>query len=360
MNKNIRITIIVAIVLVIAFIIIYPRLNLFSTDDEAKKKEDKAVQQTAPSTAIKARIIQYETLEDKINTTGTILANEEVSIRSEISGKVSGIYFSEGDFVNQGTVLLTIYNEDLKAQLRKLELDQQLIETKENRQKQLLEKEAISKQEYDVAVSELNSISAQIELKKIEIAKTAIQSPFSGILGLRNVSVGSYLTSAVEITKLTNVNPAKIQFSIPAKYKEAAGKGSKIRFTVDGSEEVYTGIVYAVEPKIDEATRTIQIRATCPNPTQRLIPGDFAKIEVVLSEMNNSLLLPSEAIVPELDKFRVFVVKQGKAQSVEVEIGKRTDKDVQILKGLQKNDTVITSGVLKVKQDSPVTIQSYE
>ncbi|TAF68283.1 MAG: efflux RND transporter periplasmic adaptor subunit [Cytophagales bacterium] len=363
MKKSVRNIIFILIGVIILFIIVYPRLGLFSTENKqnnAGKSETKETEKKVESSIVKAKILKTENLEDNISTTGTLLAYEEVSLRSEISGKIVGVHFSEGDFVAQGALLITIYNEDLKAELKKLELNKELNQTKENRQKQLLEKEAISQQEYDIALNALNTVNTEIELKRLQIEKTYIRAPFGGIVGLRNISVGTYLTPSVEITKLASINPIKIQFAIPSKYSNIVRKGSKITFSVENSNQTYEGIVYAIEPKVDEATRTIILRATSPNTNNMLMAGDFAKIELTISNTPNVLLLPTEAIVPEMDMFKVFKVKNGKAISVTVKIGKRTEKEVEIVEGLQKGDTVITSGILKVKPDAPVTIQAYE
>jgi membrane fusion protein, multidrug efflux system len=347
-----------SIILVVLFIISYPKIGIwFKSDSKEPAVTTNNTNTKPPATLVKTTTVQYESLENKITSSGTILPNEEVSLRSEISGKISALYFREGDFVSSGSILLTMNSEDLLARLKKLEYTKTLNETKEYRQRQLLDKQAISQQEYDIALTELNSINTEIEIAKIEIEKTKIRAPFSGVIGFRQIALGSYLTPSVEIAKITSINPVKVQFAIPAKYSLALRLGSKVQFFLENSEEIFEGTISAIEPKIDETTRTIVIRAVCPNPNQKLIPGAFVKVNIVLEKIENSIMLPTEAIIPEMNTNKVFVVKNGKASSVEVKLGQRNELQVQIMNGLSVGDTVITSGVLKVKTGTEVKIQ---
>ncbi|HAI75607.1 MAG TPA: efflux transporter periplasmic adaptor subunit [Microscillaceae bacterium] len=361
MKKTTRNVIIATITLLVLSLALWSKLSQWGVAGKNEtQKENKETKKAPPPTEIRAKVIEYAVLDDNITATGTLLANEEVSVRSELSGKVTGIFFREGDYVAKGALMVSMQNEDLKARLRKLEYTKQLNEAKEYRQRSLLQKEAISQQEYDIALTELNTINAEIELLGIEIEKTNIKAPFDGIVGFRNVSVGSYLTPSVEIAKLTNTNPIKLQFAVPAKYINVVQNGALVQFQTDNSEQNFQGTVYAIEPKVDEATRTVVIRALCPNPARSLVPGAFAKVNLILNRSDKSLLLPTEAILPELNTNKVFVVRQGKAELVEVTLGKRTESDVEVLKGIQVGDTVITAGILKVRSGAPVKIQSFE
>ncbi|MCS6820305.1 MAG: efflux RND transporter periplasmic adaptor subunit [Microscillaceae bacterium] len=352
MGKKIRNTLVFLLLLVLVGVLIYPRLEVgkFSSNSQtANKPKDVPV--------VKVKVLDYQVFEDKIMSNGTVLANETVELRPEVSGKITSILFKEGDYVMAGTPLVTIYNEELKAQLRKLEANKKLIETNEFRQKKLLEKEAISQQEYDVAQNQLATINAEIEVLKEQIKKTTIVAPFDGVLGLRLVSLGAYVSPNTVITSLTNFNPAKIQFAIPAKYGHLVNNGSTIRFSTESDNRIFEGKVYAIEPKIDEATRSIQIRALCPNPSKQLLPGAFVRVELIIQKTEKALLLPTEAVIPEMENHKVFVIKAGKAQPQKVVVGNRTETEVLILQGLNKGDTVVTSGILKLKKDIPVKIK---
>jgi membrane fusion protein (multidrug efflux system) len=296
-------------------------------------------------------------LQDKIQTAGSILANEEVEIRSEISGRITKLFFKEGDNVRKGAILFHINDEDLKARLRKLQFNKKLAEDNEFRQKKLLEKEAISQREYDIAVNSVNTIQADIEDLQAQIAKYSVRAPFDGSLGLRYVSEGAFISPATRIASLTNLNPAKLDFSIPAKYAQSVGKGSKVYFTIDDNSEKFIATVFAVDPKIDPQTRTLQLRATAPNPKHNLIPGAFTKIELILKTNNNAILIPTEAVIPEANGSKVFIVKNGKAKPVKILLGSRTNLTVQVLDGLAKGDTLITVGSLQVKPDGEVEIK---
>ncbi|MFN8353417.1 MAG: efflux RND transporter periplasmic adaptor subunit [Spirosomataceae bacterium] len=308
-------------------------------------------------TAVSVVVVKPQPLNDVIKSTGTILANEEVELRSEISGRIVQLSLREGDYVKKGTVLLKIFDEDLQAQLKKLEYSKKLAEENEYRQKKLLEKEAISQREYDVAVTSVNTLQADIENIKAQLSKTILKAPFDGTIGLRYVSEGSYISPSTRIANLTNLNPAKLDFAIPAKYAPLIRKGSKIQFNVENSESVFTGTVYAIDPKIDPQTRTLQLRATSPNGNRALIPGSFARIELIMGTKGNAIVVPTEAIIPDVNGHKVFLVKGGKSVPQAVELGIRGDKEVEIKKGLTSGDTVITVGILQVKPDGEVEIK---
>ncbi|KAB7731277.1 efflux RND transporter periplasmic adaptor subunit [Rudanella paleaurantiibacter] len=308
-------------------------------------------------TSVGIMVVNTESLDEKILTTGTVVANEEVEIRSEVSGRVTSIGFREGDYVRRGTVLLRINDADLQAQLQKLNANRKLAEANEQRQKRLFEKEAISRAEYEISQTNLTGILADIENLKAQLAKTVIRAPFDGTIGLRQISVGSYISPATPIATLTNTNPAKIDFSVPAKYAQIVRRGSRIQFTVEGSEANRAGTVYAVEPKVNPETRAMLLRATSPNPNGALVPGAFARIEVVLSARGNAIVVPTEAIIPEQNGQKVYVVRNRKAESVPVQIGLRTDRNVEIKSGLHVGDSLITSGIQMVKPGGEVLVQ---
>lgn len=322
-----------------------------------KKSGGKLGGMPAGKTSVKVTVIKAAVLQDKIQTNGSILANEEVEIRSEISGRLVKLYFKEGDYVRKGAILFHINDEDLKARLRKLQFNKKLAEDNEFRQKRLLEKEAISQREYDIAVNSVNTIQADIEDLQAQIAKYTVRSPFDGNIGLRYVSEGAIISPATRIASLTNLNPAKLDFSIPAKYASSVGKGSKVQFTIDNDMEKHMATVFAVDPKIDPQTRTLQLRATAPNPKHNLIPGAFTKIELILKTNNAAILIPTEAVIPEAIGSKVFIVQNGRAKSVKIKLGTRNNLTVEVLEGLAKGDTVITVGSLQVKPDGEVEIK---
>lgn len=364
MSKPIKSILTVIVILLITGLAFYPRLKEYVAKKEEKGEAGKNGEANKAGAAkaggaapIEIMVISNQRMEEKILSTGTIIANEEVEIRSEIAGRITSINFREGDYVKKGTVLIRINDADLQAQLQKLQYQKKLAEVNEERQKRLLEKEAISQRDYDISLTNLNSMNADIENIQAQIAKTVIKAPFEGTIGLRYVSAGSYTNNATRIATLTNVNPAKLDFSVPAKYANMVRKGISISFTTESGDEKFSGTVYAVEPKIDPSTRTLTLRATSPNGSRKLVPGAFARVEIILSSKANAIVVPTEAVIPNLRGHSVFMVRNHKAESVMVEIGTRGDKTIEIIKGLSIGDTLITSGILQVKPGGDVDIK---
>lgn len=310
-----------------------------------------------PPTKVDGIVVKGENFANSLSVSGSIEANEQVQIRSEISGLVTGIYFKEGANVSKGQLLLKINDRELQAQLSQALTKQKLAAETEYRAGILLKKEAISKEEYDVALADLRSLQSQTQLTRAQLSKTQIRAPFSGKIGLRAVSSGEYLTPTTTVANLVSINPVKITFSVPEKYAGQIKLNTEINFTVAGSDKKYTAKVYAIEPSIDMTTRTLQLKATAANPSGELRPGSFAKIDLPLSNVNNAILIPTEAVIPVLKGKKVFISDHGKAKEVMVETGTRTDKDVLITSGLNMGDTVLTTGMMSLKPETPVMIK---
>jgi len=310
--------------------------------------------------SVKAYVVQPSTLDDRIVVTGTVSPNEQVDLQSEVPGKIMRIYFREGATVGKGTLLVKINDSELRAQLGRAVARKELAVTKEARQRTLREKDAVSQAEYDVALNELRSAQADINLIKAQIEKTELRAPFAGTIGLRMVSEGSNITPSTKIASLNNVNPVKIDFSVPEKYFSIVKPGSLITFKIQGASGEYDAKVYAVEPRIDSETRTLQVRALCSNGGGKIFPGAFAEISLVLKRTDGALMVPTEAVIPEMEGKKVFVIKDGKAEPRKIEVGIRTDRQVQITSGLAAGDSVITSGILQVKPGAKLKISEVE
>jgi len=310
--------------------------------------------------AVKAYVVAPSTLDDRIIVTGTVSPNEQVDLQSEVPGKITRILFKEGTVVKKGALLVKINDADLRAQLQRAIYRKELAEAKESRQRILREKQAISQAEYDIALNELHTSDAEIDLIRAQIEKTEIRAPFAGVIGLRYVSEGGYVSPTTRIASLHSVNPVKIDFSVPEKYYSLVRRGSRITFSVQGAERKQTGTVYAVEPRIDQTTRTLQVRAISENSDGEIFPGAFAEVSLVLKSDGDALLVPAEAVVPELEGASVFVSKDGKAEVRKVGVGARTEKSVQITAGLAPGDTVITTGILQMRPGSSLKITEYQ
>jgi len=361
MNSKVKTILTVVIILLIAFLVALPKLDLFSEDSGSNAT---AVAASAPGAAkaipVNAVVVEPKRLSDQIQVTGAVLANESLEIRSEILGKITGIHFQEGQEVKRGALLITINDEELKAQLEKLKYTRKLREDMEYRQRLLLEKEAISQEEYDQALTELNTSAADIKVLEAQIARSQIRAPFDGVIGLRYVSTGSYISPQTIIATFSNINPAKVEFSVPGRYSNDIKVDDEVEFSTDASDDVFTGKIYAIDPMIDPATRTLKMRAISPNKDRRLLPGQFARVSLVLNREDDALMVPTQAVIPELNGHKVFIAKQGMVEERKVQVGIRTNKDVEISQGLSQQDTVVTSGILQIKSGSQVDITLTE
>ena len=353
MNKVVRSVLFVLIAIIIVGLILYPKLKMEEQGPQISPQQESSI------LPVEAKIIEPQRIENIIKITGAILANESVSLKSEISGKVEKIYFQEGQRVKKGDLLLSINDDEFVAQLERLKYTQKLNEDIEYRQRQLLDKEAISREEYEIALTTLNTTLSDIKQTEARLAKHKIYAPFDGIIGLRQVSEGSYISPSDLVVNIYNINPIKIEFSIPGKYSAMVNKGDTINFTVESSNNVFIGTIYAVEPRIDPRTRTLQIRAICRNDEEILIPGQFANIDYILDVLPDALMVPSQSIIPELNSHKVYTFKNGVVNQENVNIGLRTDTEVQITQGINPGDTVITTGILQVRQGMPVDITTF-
>lgn len=342
----------VGVVVAIAALLIVPKLDLFKS-----KKGPAADAPRGPGKmAVEAITVRPSRLDNKLIVTGSVQANESLELKSEVSGKIASITFSEGKTVKKGEVLVLIHDEETRAQLEKQKYNRKLNQDNEFRQRKLLEKDAISQEEYENALNRLNTTTADIRLLEAQLEKTRIKAPFEGRIGLRYVSQGSYISPSTVIATLYNINPAKIEFAVPGRYSTQVTAGKKIRFTIENDTTAFEGEVYAVEPRIDLETRTLRLRAVADNTTGRLLPGQFVKIDLILQTLDDALLVPTEAVVPEQDGKKVFVLRNGKVAEVNITTGIRTEKSLEVLSGLQAGDTVLTTGILQLRTGMEVGI----
>lgn len=334
-------------------LIIYRIISNKSQDEKAN--QNNGAPKTAPT--VNAIVIKPKSFINELTLSGTIDANEQIELRSEVSGVVQGIYFEEGSYVTKGKQLLKVNDIELRAQLAQAKTREVLASENERRAKLLLQKEAISQEEYDVASAEFESAKSQTQLIQAQIAKTSLVAPFSGKIGLRSISPGTYVTPTTLIAKLVNNTQVKITFSIPEKYASLINNKAAITFTTAGSKEVYSGKIYAIEPAVEQATRTLEIRAIADNKEGKLLPGTFANILLQLDELDNAILIPTEAIIPIQNGKKVFITENGKAKEVIIETANRTEKEILVTSGLKVGDTLITSGIMAIKVGAPVNLK---
>jgi len=305
---------------------------------------------------VSAVLVEPAVFAETLNSTGTLLAEEAVELQAETNGKVVAIHFTEGARVRKGDLLVKLNDADLTATRARAQYRKELAVLRERRIAQLLKQGVARQEEYDTALNELNVQDAEIALTEAQIAKTEIRAPFDGVVGLRYVSEGSFVNAATRIATLQRLDRLKVDFSIPEKYAMRLKVGSPIAFAVAGGERKSQGQVYAIDPRIDAATRTVLIRALCPNPEARLLPGAFANVEITLTQLSDALLVPAVAVVPGLHEKNVFIIQDGKAQPRAVQTGTRTQSTVHILSGLAAGDLVITSGLQQLRPGQAVVV----
>ena len=332
--------------------------RITSNKAEAGKNNNKADKK--PPTMVDAIVLSVKDFANVISLSGSIEANENVEIRSEVSGIVEQIYFTEGTNVNKGQVLLKVNDIELRAQLSQATTKQNLASENERRAKLLLQKEAISQEEYDIASAEFRSLKAQSQLIQAQIAKTSIRAPFSGRIGLRYISPGTYVTPSTLITKLVSSNQVKISFSIPEKYATGVENNTIVKITMPNSSESFSAKIYAIDPEIEIATRTLKVRAIADNPSNKLIAGTFATVELPLKNIKDAILVPTEAVIPIQNGKVVYIASNGKAKEVKIETLTRTDKDVVVTSGIKAGDTLVVSGVMAIKNDAEIKVKIKE
>ncbi len=304
-------------------------------------------------------VVRPEPMTDRVAAIGTIRANEEVQIRSEVSGRVERLLFEEGRRVARGDLLLKVNDAELAAQLKRARARQAIAEAEAERQQLLIKGGLTSEREHTVAINEADVARAEVDLIQAQLAKTEIRAPFAGVIGLRAVSEGAYLTAATPIALIQDHTPVKIDFAVPERHAGRIRAGDRITFTVAGQAATFTGTIYARDAGVDPASRSLRVRATNPNADGALIPGGFANVEVAFGE-RAAILVPASAVVPELAGHRVFVLRGGQAAARAIALGTRTDERVEVVSGLAPGDTVITSAILQLRDGAPVRVAGGE
>ena len=364
MTKKTKIILISAIALLIVGMAFFPQLKkMFSTNGAnapQTEKQTTTVPQNQRALNVNAQVLKYETLNDPYRTIGILLPDEEVDLSFEISGKITNIYFKEGTAVQKGQLLAKVNDKPLQAELKKIESQLPLAQERVKRQETLLKKDAVSQEAYESVVTELEKLKADVELVRAKLEQTELRAPFDGIIGLRHVSEGAYASPSVIVSNLTKISPLKIEFSINEKQVNDIKSGTKLQFTLDDDLNKYQAEVYAVEQNLERQTLTLKVRAYYANIDKKLKPGRSVKVETNMQEIENTIAVPAIAIVAEMGRDIVFVYRNGKAYRTEVRKGLRTASSVQIVDGLQHNDTLITSGVMQLRDGMAVTIANIQ
>jgi membrane fusion protein (multidrug efflux system) len=296
-------------------------------------------------------------LSEQVTAVGTLLSDESVTVSSEVPGRLKEIHFQEGQRVDKGAPLFTLDDSVYRAQLADAEAKLKLAEQSYKRTSTLFSSKYATAQSADESASNLAVNTAAVELARVQLEKAHIVAPFSGIIGLRHVSVGGYITPGQGLVNLEAVDPVKADFRVPEKFLPAIRVGQTIRIKVDAFPDAsFEGKVYAIDPKLDVSGRSLLVRALVPNTDQRLRPGLFARVTVLLQLKEDALTVPEQAIVPQGDSQFVYKIVDGKAKLTKVVTGTRRGGRVEIVQGLSAGDEVVTAGQLKIRDGSAVSV----
>lgn len=350
-NHSLRIILIIIIGLLIVGVFFGTRYFYSTTVAEPTSTQATATAKgSSRQFAVTVDVVKSQRVLDGIHAIGSFVANEQVELASDVSGKVMAIYFDEGQKVEKGELLLKINDDDLQAQMRRYQYQLTTLSQKLERQRVLLKNEAVSQEAFDAVQTEYNVLNADIDILKVKINRSSICAPFSGVVGFKYVSDGAYIQPGTRIAELVDYSHLKLEFSIPEKYISMSLIGKTVYFTTEGSDKERLARIYAAEPKVDDQTRSIILRALYVNSGERLRPGMSARITIPTAAATERLLIPTQAVIPAMDGKTVWVVVNGKAHSAPIETGTRLEKDVEVIKGLKMGDTIVVTGIMQLSE----------
>ena len=309
-----------------------------------------------PVVPVECYIARDTSVTYQLETVGTIRANEEVEIVSEINRKITAIYLKEGALVTKGQLLFKLDDADIAARINKLNLEEELAGSRESREKVLLAKGGISQEHYDEVSNLRQTLQAEIDVLRVDLSKTEIRAPFAGKIGLRNVSEGALVNPSMILANLVDISRVKVDFSVPERYARDLHIGSKISFRTDYLNEDINASVEAIEPEVDVRTRTLLVRAVAANSDGRLVSGTSVRVSLNLRELTKSLFIPTSVLIPSIKGYTVFVKRNDLAQSFMVKTGVRNRNFIQILDGINVGDTLVMTNLLRLKKDSPLKV----
>lgn len=344
MHKSLRIVGLVLMVLVIG-----------SCNDKKPQQNGGPGRSQGPL-SVDGFVVSERTISENIEVPGSLLPFEETQIRAEVGGRIVKLNINEGSVVEKGTLMVKLFDEDLQALLRKLEVQLKIKEKSEERSSELLKIQGISQQDYDLSALDVENLRADIQSTKIAISKTEIRAPYTGRVGLRSVSLGAYIAPNDIIAVLRQVDKLKLEFSIPEKYAKEISANYNVRFVVDGGTGAHNAKVIATENSVDQNTRTLKVRALVDEEHPELIPGVFAKVNLQLGKNDKALMIPTQSVIPTARNKQVIVVRRDSAFYAVVETGIRDSVFVQITNGVKPGDTVVTTGLMAIRPNSKIKI----
>lgn len=343
------------IIVVLGFILLKPKAK-----DNPSSNSYPPASRDKQQTKVDAFVVKPSLLIDEISVSGSLLAYEEVELKNEVAGRVDFINLPEGKQVKKGTLLVKLFDDDLQAGLNKLQIQLAIQEKIHERQAELLKVNGISQNDFDQTGLELNSLRADIAVQKVLIRKTEVLAPFDGVIGLRNISIGAEVTPSTPLATIRSEDKLKLDFSVPEKYSTEIKPGLKILFTMSNDEKPYEATVMATEQGIDVSTRNLKVRAVVDNKSEHLLPGAFTDVNLKLGENKNALMIPTQAIIPSAQNKSIIMAKNGKAHFTVVKTGVRRSSTIEILDGVHPGDTIVTTGILFLKEGSKLSFSTFK
>ena len=334
---------------------------LITTGCGKKKKEEQTKEKQlagakGQAMRVDGYIVKTAPFQENIEVPGSIVANDVAEIHPEVSGRIVQLNVAEGKHVGRGTLLAKLYDGDLRAQLNKLNIQLALANKTEERQAQLLKIQGISQQDYDISLLQVNSLRADIGILQTSIQKTEIRAPFSGKMGLKNISIGSYVSPASVIAIINQTDQLKLDFTVPEKYIDQIKNGQMVTFSFEGSSKELAAKVIATESNVTETTRSLMVRAAVIGTDPAILPGSFAKVKLSFDPDPTAILIPTQAVLPQARGKKVILYKSGTAIFADVTTGVRDSARVQITDGLKAGDTVVVTGLLSVRPEGKIQI----
>lgn len=332
-------------------------LLLFSCKEEKKENADSKAK-TPSATIVDVLIAGAGNIDNNVEVNGAVIPMETVNINPEVSGRLTMLNVPDGGRVTQGAVLAKINDADLQANLSKTKVLLDMAQKTEERLRKLLAINGINQSEYDLALNQVNSLKADLQVTQAQLDKTIIRAPFSGVLGLRQISPGAYVTPAVTLTTLQQVDRVKIDFNVPEFYTNMIRVGSSVQVQTNETNIKRRATIVATDPQINPTTRNLRVRAVLDGSA--IAPGTFVKVFLQAGKSKSSILVPTNAIIPDARAKKIIVVQGGEGVFVDIETGVRGTGFVEVTKGLSPGDSIVVTGVLFVRPKQPVKVRSVK
>jgi membrane fusion protein (multidrug efflux system) len=332
-------------------------LLLFSCKEEKKENADSKAKPSS-ATIVDVLIAGAGNIDNNVEVNGAIIPMETVNINPEVSGRLTMLNAPDGGRVTQGAILARINDADLQANLSKTKVLLEMAQKTEERLRKLLAINGINQSEYDLALNQVNSLKADLLVTQAQLDKTIIRAPFTGVLGLRQISPGAYVTPAITLTTLQQVDRVKIDFNVPEFYTNMIRVGGSVQIQTNESNLKRRATIVATDPQINPTTRNLRVRAVLDG--NAIAPGTFVKVFLEAGKNKNSILVPTNAIIPDARAKKIIVAKGGEGVFVDIETGLRGTGFVEVTKGLNPGDSVVVTGVLFVRPKQPVKVRSVK